>query len=344
MSDRKVRLLTDVRLVEHDTPPSHPERPDRLHALLRMLEADEPAGCDIRSPRSATREQAALVHTPAHLDMLEAHRGRAAQLDPDTFVSSRSVGLGYLAAGGAIEAVEAVAGREADAAFALVRPPGHHAEPDRVMGFCLLANVAIAAEHARQTLGSERVLIIDWDVHHGNGTQRVFEQRDDVLLISLQQHPLWPGTGLPEETGVGRGAGFTVNIALPPGCGNAEYIAAFERVVEPIGRAFAPDLVLVSAGFDAHERDGISAMTVTADGFGEMCRRVRAIADDCAEGRLALALEGGYDLVGLTESVRSCLDVLTATDPAPQAFGEPNSPSAQAIERTLEVHRPHWQA
>ncbi len=341
MPDRTLHLLTDPLLLEHRAPPAHPERPDRLRALLDALE-QPPKGCILRAPRSATREEAARVHTERHLDLLEAHRGRAAQLDPDTHASERSVECAYLAAGGGVEAVETVVRREADAAFALVRPPGHHAEPDRVMGFCLLANAAIAAEHARRTLGCGRILILDWDVHHANGTQRIFEARDDVLLISLQQWPLWPGTGSPDERGVGAGEGFTINIALPPGCGDADYIASFERVIEPAARRFEPDLVIVSAGFDAHERDPISAMQASAAGFGEMCRRARVIADEIANNGLALTLEGGYDLLGLSESVRACVETLLDPAPETRSFGPPSDAGARAIERTREVHRVRW--
>lgn len=251
-----------------------------------------------------------------------------------------STDASYLAAGAAIEAVTAVMQGAADNAFALVRPPGHHAEVDRAMGFCVFANVAIAAEHARQTLGAQRVLVVDWDVHHGNGTQHVFEARDDVLVFSAHQWPHYPGTGGQHEQGRGAGTGYTINAPLPAGLGDGDYASIFREVLRPVAESFRPDLVLVSAGFDAHRDDPLGGMAVTADGFAGLCGVVREIAGLSAGGKLVLVLEGGYDLAGLADSVHACVEVLAGATPpvaaAASAAGE------AALRQTLATQRRHW--
>ncbi len=260
-----VLLLTDPAMLAHDPGPGHPERPARLEAALAALRAQPVAGTDWRAPGPATREQVARVHDPMYVDAVDALRGQYAVLDGDTFTSPRTVEAAWLAAGAAIEAVEAVVRGEARRAFALVRPPGHHAERDHAMGFCFFNNIAIAAAHARESLGCERVLIVDWDVHHGNGTQHTFEERRDVLVFNTHQFPLYPGTGGAPETGRGEGDGFTVNVPLPRGSGDADYAAVYEQLLIPIAEAYRPDLVLVSAGFDAHRDDPLSDMAVTEE-------------------------------------------------------------------------------
>src|SRR5262249_8522735 len=205
--------------------------------------------------------------------------------------------------------VEAVGSGRAESAFALVRPPGHHAEADRAMGFCLLNNAAIAAEAARR-LGAARVLVLDWDVHHGNGTQHIFEARDDVMYMSSHQWPYYPGTGASREVGTGAGRGFTVNCPLPAGQGDADYGVAFHDLFLPAARACAPDVVLVSAGFDPHERDPLADMRVTERGFAAMATAMAELAQEACGGKLVLLLEGGYDLAALAHSTRACLEVL----------------------------------
>jgi acetoin utilization deacetylase AcuC-like enzyme len=215
-----------------------------------------------------------------------------------------------LAAGAAVGAVEEVWSGRVQNAFALVRPPGHHAEAQGAMGFCLLNNAAIAAEAARR-LGAERVMVLDWDVHHGNGTQHVFEQRRDVLYLSSHQYPYYPGTGASHEVGTGAGAGYTVNCPLPPGQGDADYGAVFHDLFLPAGEAFRPDIVIVSAGFDAHARDPLADMLVTERGFAAMCTSLAELALRQCGGKLVLLLEGGYNLEALAQSVRACLEVMT---------------------------------
>jgi acetoin utilization deacetylase AcuC-like enzyme len=264
----------------------------------------------IEAPRAATDAEIETVHPAEYRAALAALAGRRARLDPDTATSPGSWEAARLAAGAAIEAVRATMTGRARNAFALVRPPGHHAEPDRAMGFCLLNNAAIAAEAARRA-GAARVLIVDWDVHHGNGTQDIFAARDDVLYMSVHQYPFYPGTGAAHEVGVGAGRGATVNCPLPGGQGDADYGIVFHDLFLPAARAFQPELVIVSAGFDAHARDPLAGMRVTERGFAAMASMLAQLAAETCGGKLVLTLEGGYDLPALTASVRAALEVLT---------------------------------
>jgi acetoin utilization deacetylase AcuC-like enzyme len=302
-------ILTDRRFLAHDAGPGHPEAPARLKAILSDLERAPPADAIVEAPRPATTEEIDAVHSRVHREMLQGLAGTHARLDPDTAISEGSWAAAALAAGASIGAVEAVWSGRAENAFALVRPPGHHAEQARAMGFCLLNNAAIAAEAALR-LGARRVLVLDWDVHHGNGTQDIFAARPDVLYMSAHQYPFYPGTGAPTEVGVGAGKGFTVNCALPGGQNDADYGAVFHDLFLPAARAFAPDLVLVSAGFDPHERDPLADMLVTERGFAAMASATAELAREACGGKLVLLLEGGYDLGALTTSVRACLEVL----------------------------------
>jgi acetoin utilization deacetylase AcuC-like enzyme len=302
-------ILTDPRFLAHEAGIGHPESPARLRAILEDLERAPPGGVVFEAPRAATAAEIDAVHSPAHRRALESLAGQRARLDPDTAMSEGSWEAAVLAAGAAVGAVDAVWSGRADNAFALVRPPGHHAEAASAMGFCLLNNAAIAAEAARRR-GAARVLVLDWDVHHGNGTQHIFEARDDVMYMSSHQFPFYPGTGAPTEVGAGAGRGFTVNCALPGGQRDADYGVAFHDLFLPAARAFAPDLVLVSAGFDPHERDPLADMRVTERGFAAMATAMAELARETCGGKLVLLLEGGYDLTALAASTRACLEVL----------------------------------
>ena len=301
-------LLEDPRFRDHAGPRGHPERPERLVAVATALAARSEALARI-APRPAHDDELLRVHTPGHLRTLRAAGAHApTQLDPDTYLGVRSVEVAELAAGGLIELCRAVARGEAETGLAAVRPPGHHAEADRAMGFCLYNNVAVAARALQAQEGVGRVLILDWDVHHGNGTQHTFEEDPSVLYFSTHQFPYYPGTGAFGEAGVGRGAGTTVNVPMPAGCGDAEYVGALQRLFAPVARAFRPDVVLVSCGFDAHRDDPLAAMDVSGEGFLAMAAIVRAAADELCGGRVVFALEGGYAPSGLAEGTAAVLE------------------------------------
>jgi acetoin utilization deacetylase AcuC-like enzyme len=302
-------VLTDRRFLAHDAGVGHPESPARLRAILSDLERAPPSGVVFETPRAATDAEIDAAHAPGHRARLQSLAGVRARIDTDTAMSEGSFEAAQLAAGAAVGAVEAVWSGRAENAFALVRPPGHHAEAAQSMGFCLFNNAAIAAEAALR-LGARRVLVLDWDVHHGNGTQHIFEARSDVLYMSSHQYPFYPGTGAPTDVGVGAGRGFTVNCALPPGQRDADYGAVFHDLFLPAARAFDPDLVMVSAGFDPHERDPLAEMRVTERGFAAMASGVAELARETCGGKLVLLLEGGYDLAALPASVRACLEVM----------------------------------
>jgi acetoin utilization deacetylase AcuC-like enzyme len=261
------------------------------------------------APRDATSEELLRVHAESHLAKLGALDGDSTWVDPDTFVAPRTVAAARRAAGGALALVDALVDGTADYGFAQLRPPGHHARRDRMHGFCLLNNIAAAAAHAL-TRGRERVLVLDWDVHHGDGTEDIFRSDPRVCFVSLHQAGIFPGTGDATVRGDGDGRGFNVNVPLPPRSGDADYVAAFDRVVLPILRSFDPELVLVSAGFDAHARDPLASMELSDEGFGAMTTRVVEALSERGRGRLGLVLEGGYDPRALTGSVHHVLAAL----------------------------------
>lgn len=328
--DARIRhLLTGL-----PAPWRYPEHPGRLKAILEHLDAFPPPGMVFQTGRVATREQLSRVHTMGYLDRLFAFRGKNAWLDKDTTaVSPGSIDAAEVAAGTAVAAVEAVMGGRCESAFALVRPPGHHAEPVRARGFCLLNNVAVAAAHALAELECERVMIVDWDAHHGNGTQDIFLADERVLFVDLHRAaPFYPGTGRLEETGEGVGEGATVNIPMPAGAGDAAYMKAFHEIVVPAADGFAPDLILVSAGFDTHWHD--LALNVSYDGMAAMAGIMQSLARRHCEGRLALVLEGGYNLESLSKGVGAVLEVLAGgTPPTPGVCGVAD------VEAAAEFHR-----
>lgn len=333
-------LITDPAFLAHDPGPRHPECPARLSKTLAMLESHPLEGVRRERPRAASEAELARVHAPELISALRALDGREAMIDEDTFTSPGSYRAAVLAAGAGLGAVEAVLRGEARNAFALVRPPGHHAEPDRAMGFCLFNNAALAAEHAR-SLGAERVLVLDWDVHHGNGTQAAFHARRDVLYQSCHQFPYYPGTGAAHEVGTAQGAGYTLNVPLAAGRTDADLGAVFEEIFLPVADAYRPDLVIVSAGFDPHEDDPIGGMQVTERGFAAMCTAMRRLAESSCGGKLVLMLEGGYSLIGLPRSVHACVEVLTGgrTEEFPSGAARE---ALAAIRQTREAQLPYW--
>jgi len=310
-------FLSDPIMQEHRPGRDHPESPERLLAVLDALESAHHPALVRRTPRAATVAEIARNHDELYVRTMERLRGKRLSLEPDPHVSEGSIDAAFSAAGAACDAVESVIAGRADNAFAAVRPPGHHATRKQAMGFCIFNNMAIAALHAR-ALGASKVLIIDWDVHHGNGTSGAFYECRDVLVFDAHRYPFYPGSGALHEIGRGPGLGYTVNAPMPAGLGDADYHMVFSEALVPIAADFKPELVLVSAGFDAHRDDPLGDQRVTDEGFAALAGTAYAIARDHCHGKLVMLLEGGYDLVGLGKSVRACVEVLggsTAPEP-----------------------------
>jgi len=331
----KTALLQDDLFLEHDTGEGHPESARRLRRVYQHLDEQPVEGCVLTTPRLATRAEILRVHDETHVDAVArtANQGRVV-LETDTVTSPLSYEAALLAAGATMKGVESVLEGTSRHAFALVRPPGHHAEKEHAQGFCLFNNVAIAAAHALDGMGLERVLILDPDVHHGNGTQHAFWERPDVLYVSSHRYPFYPGTGAINEMGYGDGAGYTLNLPLPEGATDADFFHLYAGTVERVVDAFRPELILVSAGFDTWMHDPIGGMRQTTLGFRALYALFRKWADRHCPNRLVLALEGGYDPGGLARCVRTTLEVLAA-DETPEANVE-----GQVSEAALHVaHR-----
>jgi len=306
---KKTGIAKDKRYMNHRLDDYHPESHRRLEVIYAMLEDPDMAGQYQEVPiRRAERQELLSIHSPEYVDRIAATEGKDhVALDPDTSTSAGSYEAALLAAGGLCQAVSMVIKGELDNAFALVRPPGHHAERSRAMGFCLFNNIAVGARHAQESHRLKRVLVADWDLHHGNGTQHSFEQDPSILYFSTHQYPYYPGTGAFGQVGLGEGEGFTVNVPLSVGCGDGEYVGIFEKVLKPIALEFDPELILVSAGFDIYEGDPLGGMHVTAEGFAALTRSLLNMADTCCGGKVVITLEGGYNLKGLQDSTKTVL-------------------------------------
>jgi acetoin utilization deacetylase AcuC-like enzyme len=307
----KVGLVYDPIYLKHDTG-QHVENAGRLEDIMAHLKRSGIIEKLVQiKPRPATIEEVGLVHPQQHISHIQevSHKG-GGWLDADTVVSADSYEVALYAAGGTITATDAVIKGKVSSAFALVRPPGHHAIPEQAMGFCLFNNAAIAAKYARSAHKLERILIIDFDVHHGNGTQAVFYDSPDVLYASTHEYPFYPGTGSIAETGRNAGQGTTVNIPLPAGCGDTEYLLVFEQVIAPVARRFKPQLILVSAGYDLHWADPIALMQATVTGIAGIVEVIKSLANELCDGRLVFTLEGGYNNAALSTSINATLDVL----------------------------------
>lgn len=316
---------------------SHPERPDRVSVIRDRLVADGPPGLQWPAFRPADHASLRRVHTGEYLELIESLEGRSGWLSVDTTaVSPDSVLAARLAAGAGIAAVDWVMAGSARNAFCVVRPPGHHALPDRAMGFCLFNNISVAAAHALASGHCRRVLIFDWDLHHGNGTQEIFYRRGDVLYIDTHcRPPFYPGTGLMEETGEGDGAGLTINVPLPLQSGNTALLEAFGRIVAPAAELFRPDLVLVSAGFDLHRADQI--MAVDEAGFAGLAAGVARLAERHCDGRLVLMLEGGYHAGALADGAKACVGAL-AGETSESIERDDTDPGLPAVEAAVAFH------
>jgi len=320
----KTAIVTDRLYLKHFAGRTHPERPERVAAMIEMAQSLDRPNLELLSPRPATLEEIALCHDPEYIASVERSASVARfDFDPDTHTCPDTYRTALLASGGVLTAAETVIDGAADNAFAIVRPPGHHARPARAMGFCFFNNVAIAARWLLDRRGLERVMIVDWDLHHGNGTQEIFYESPRVLYASTHQYPHYPGTGSLHEMGAGEGAGFNLNAPMPAEYGDDEYLRFFDEFILPIGRKFKPEFIIVSCGFDCHFRDPLGDMRVTEDGFIAMTRRVKRLAAECCGGRMIAALEGGYDIAALVDSGRAVIEELgsEADEPIAKARG-----------------------
>lgn len=340
----KVGFVYDPIYLKHDTG-QHPENANRLRAIMRYLERTGPWQQLVAiSPTVAAVPAIALVHDRQYITQVrELAEDGGGQLDADTVVSAGSYEAARYAAGGAIRAVEVVVEEQMDSVFALVRPPGHHATAGQAMGFCLFNNIAIAARYALNKYNLERIAIIDFDVHHGNGTQDAFYNEPKVLYISVHQSNFYPGTGSIDDTGNGAARGTTVNIPLPAGCGDSEYVKVFEQVIVPAVRCFNPRLILVSAGYDAHWADGLALIQVSITGFAKIAGIIKGVADEVCGGRTVLCLEGGYNLTVLSAAVRATFEVLLGNKDVEDKLGqspfEVEAPDITAlIEQIKRIH------
>jgi acetoin utilization deacetylase AcuC-like enzyme len=337
-----IALLYDPIFLEHDTG-VHIEVAERLVVIRRAIESSGLLST-LKTPpvRAAALADVAAVHDTSYISLVEALAARGGgRLDSDTVVGPRSFSAAMMAAGATTGAVDAVLEGRVEQAFALVRPPGHHATPGRGMGFCLFNNVAIAVRYAQRKHGLRRLLVVDYDVHHGNGTQDAFFDDPEVLYFSTHEYPFYPGTGDYDEIGMGRGAGYTVNVPLPAGTDDAAYSRVFAELLVLVARRFQPELIVVSAGYDAHWMDPIGMMAMTVAGFGALAAMLRSLADELCNGRLVFALEGGYSLPVLGPAVVATLQALNG-QPIDDPIGGPRRGTlvdiAPVISRVREIH------
>ncbi|MDQ7025388.1 MAG: histone deacetylase [Anaerolineae bacterium] len=318
--------VTHNRYRDHDmTGHNHPEHSGRIVAVWKTLkEAGLTERMDVITPTMVSDEAILRVHTQEHLDTLKWISGQEKMVmyDSDTYALPDSAEIARLSAGGVTAAIDAVSTGQADNGLAAVRPPGHHATPSRAMGFCILSNIAIGARHAQAVHGLKRVMIVDFDVHHGNGTQDVFYADDSVLFVSTHQYPFYPGTGALNDISAGRAKGRTVNIPLSAGYGDATYATVYQKVLLPIARRFQPELILVSAGFDAHHVDPLAMMRLTHEGYTHLTRELVQMAKDLCGGKIVFVMEGGYDLQALGHGMRNVAHVLLGDDEISDPYGE----------------------
>jgi acetoin utilization deacetylase AcuC-like enzyme len=342
-----VAIVRDPIYLKHSNGPMHPEGPERLLVIDSML-SEFPLKEQLTDipPRDATFEELAWIHDENYIRRIEQTReSRFTVLDPDTSATSDSYAASLRAAGGTVEAAAAVLRGRFPAAFAFVRPPGHHAEAGRAMGFCLFNNVAVAAAYALRRHDLKRVLIVDWDVHHGNGTMHSFYDMDDVLYFSVHQYPHYPGTGRIDEIGRGAGQGYTVNVPLCGGQGDEDYLFVFREILVPVAREYNPELILVSAGFDTHRNDPLASMGLSSSGYGLLTAVLQDLAEECCPGRIAFTLEGGYDHTALSEGVADVLQTLiSGRGEYSESMDGVGDETRQVTEEVRRVLSPHWKS
>jgi acetoin utilization deacetylase AcuC-like enzyme len=345
-------IVKDERYLEHVMDPGHPESPERLRVIYKMLEEEEMKGLfEMVKPRAATRAELETIHSPDYIDLVASTAGKPYyRLDMDTSTCAKSYEAALWAAGGLLELIKTVMEGKLNNGFALVRPPGHHAERDRAMGFCIFNNVAIGARYALRNFSLQKIMIVDWDVHHGNGTQRSFYEDPQVLYFSTHRYGFfYPGTGAATEVGKGKGEGFNVNVPLSTGVSDTEYGNIFETFLKPIALEYQPQLILVSAGFDIHHDDPLGGMEVTEKGFARMAQILMEIAGSTAQGKLVITLEGGYDVSGQSRSVKAVLKELAQASPLDKKdLLEKEKANYPRIERFVlqlkEIQRRYWKS
>ena len=341
----KPGIVRDDFYKKHINGYSHPECPERLEIIYEMLDQPEMNGLFKKIfSREATEEEITAVHAPSYYRTVSetALRRGITPLDADTSAGPDSFRAAKLAAGGVLSLVDLIQEELLENGFALVRPPGHHAEANRSMGFCIFNNVAIGALYLIKKFNLDKVLIVDWDLHHGNGTQHSFYENPQILYFSTHQYPFYPGTGNFEDVGKGKGKGFTVNVPLQPGAGDEEYNAIFREILIPVAREFSPDFILVSAGFDIHSDDPLGGMRVTPEGFASLTRMLMDSAHQTCKGKLAMVLEGGYGLNGLRDSFRAVLFELSGKTQTKTAPSKSSVEINSVINRVKKVQREFW--
>lgn len=339
----KTGIVKDRRYMDHHMGSFHVETPQRLEVIYRMIDERISFSLEKIKPRPATEEELTRVHTPSYVNMVKSTAGKEhVQLDPDTSTSSKSWEVACLAAGGVLNAVDSVMEGKIQNGFALVRPPGHHAEASRAMGFCLFNNIGIGAAHLIQKHGLKRVLVVDWDLHHGNGTQNSFYDSREVLYFSTHQFPHYPGTGHWNEVGEGKGEGFTVNVPLRAGKTDGDYLHIFQQILRPITSEYKPEFILVSAGFDTYEGDPLGGMQVTKEGFGVLAAELLDLAAEFSQKRLLCALEGGYDLQGLQDGVEQVLLQLAGKASKPSIEPIISSTTEEELAPVIKIQKNYW--
>lgn len=346
---KKTGIVEDKRYLRHSAGFSHPESPERLAAIYEMLNNPLMAWKFTQiEPREATHKEIETIHSPSYVEYIASTAGqRSVYLDPDTATSPESYEIAKLAVGGVCNAIDSVMEKKVDNAFALVRPPGHHAEADSAAGFCIFNNIAIGAMHAILKHHLKKILIVDWDLHHGNGTQHSFYSDPRILYFSTHQYPYYPGTGSLQEIGQGKAEGYTINVPLSAGAGDASFVKIFRKILRPVALEFKPDLVLLSAGFDTYYQDPLGGMRVTADGFAALTRILMGIAESCCNDRFLAVLEGGYHIAGLTQSVKAVLEEMRDDTHCPEKKltsleKEADENTNHIIKQVCSKIKPYW--
>ena len=343
----KTGIVKNDIFLKHRPGEDCPEIQERLAAIYAMLDDPDIKGAVVDIPaKPAEKEHILLFHSPAYFEKIAETKGKELiAFTADTHACEHSFDAALYAAGGVLDAISQVVQKKIDNAFALIRPPGHHAEKSRAMGYCLFNHVAVGAAFARKILKLDRVLIIDWDIHHGNGTQHAFERDPNVLFFSIHQRGLFPGTGSFTHTGLGEGEGYTINLPIPKGYGDAEYVSIFERLLLPVAEQFAPELILVSAGFDTHKDDFMGGMHMTASGYAGMTASIKKIADKVCNGKIIMSLEGGYHPDALSRSVKAVLKEMagmTCCDISAMVKKADKKKMAYVVRRCIDVHKRFW--